>query len=62
MGYHVSIVNENGYFHESRPILYNIELLADILESEFNFIKQESKGEFFFTNSENVEFILFYLV
>lgn len=59
MGYHVSIVNENVYSQESRPILYNIELLADILEGEFNFIKRETKGEFFFTNSENADFILF---
>ena len=61
MGYHISIVNENIYSHESRSILYNIELLTDILEAEFNFIKRESEGEFFFTNSENEDFILFYL-
>lgn len=48
MGYHISIVNENIYSHESRSILYNIELLTDILEAEFNFIKRESEGEFFF--------------
>ena len=61
MGYHISIVNENIYSHESRSILYNIELLTYILEAEFNFIKRESEGEFFFTNSENEDFILFYL-
>jgi hypothetical protein len=48
MGYHISIVNENIYSHESRSILYNIELLTDILEAEFNFIKRNLKVSFFY--------------